>query len=146
MGSTGHGIYKKSNKGNVNDETFGIRGAVNFKGKVPADSGLSAPGSNKITLKLPTADKSNIIFQFKLTKDNKYMTIIGFRNSIPEVKCKVDVEAGNPSLDKLLANGSKAEKANALKMKDLMNKSSQVDENQLGSIAQKLLRKKQGGA
>ena len=28
MGSTGHGIYNKSYKGNVNDETFGIKGAV----------------------------------------------------------------------------------------------------------------------
>ena len=66
MGSTGHGIYKQSRSGNVNDETFGIGGAVNYKGKVPDGSGLSPVGANKITLKLPFGKQSNILFQFRL--------------------------------------------------------------------------------
>lgn len=145
MGSTGHGIYHKSRTGNVNDETFGISEAVNFKGKVPEDSGLAPVGAGKITLKVPIGKQTNILFQFRLMKDNKLMQIIGYKDGVPEVKCKVAVDAGQPSLDKVIASGSKSEKNNAIKMKDLMNKSSQVNENQLGAIAQKLLRHKSGG-
>jgi hypothetical protein len=145
MGSTGHGIYKRSKTGNVNTETFGIEGAVNYKGKVPKDSGLEPVGSNKITLKLPAGRQSNIIFQFKLSKDNSMMTIIGYKDGMPEVKCKVQVDSGHPSLDKVIAMGSKTEKMQAIKMKDLMHKSSKVSEDQLSAIANKLIRNKNGG-
>jgi hypothetical protein len=67
------------------------------------------------------------------------MTIIGYNNSIPVVKCKVSVDAGSPSLDKLLATGNRTEKLNAVKMKDLFAKSTTIKESQLGSIAHKLL-------
>lgn len=142
MGATGHGLYKSSNTGNVNDETFGIADAVNFKGKVPENSGLDEPGNNKITLKIPAIDGSNILFQFKLSKNAKLMTIIGYKNGVPEVKCKVAVDSGSPSLDKIMAVGSKSEKLNAVKMKDLFAKSTIVKENQLNSIANKLLQHK----
>lgn len=142
MGSTGHGLYKSSKSGNTGTETFGIAGAVRYAGKVPEDSGLEPVGNNKITLKLEAKDKTNIIFQFKLTKDGKDMTIIGYNNARPVVKCKVAVDAGHPSLDKLLVSGSKSEKLNAVKMKDLFAKSTQVKENQLGQIAHKLLENK----
>ena len=145
MGSTGHGIYKRSKSGNVNNETFGIAGAVNYKGKVPANSGLDPVGSNKITLKLPAGKQANILFQFKLNKDNSLMTIIGYKDGVPEVKCKVQVDAGQPSLDKVIAVGNKTEKMQAIKMKDLMHQSSTMSEDQLSSIANKLLRGKSGG-
>lgn len=139
MGSTGHGIYKSSKTGNTGTETFGIAGAVRYAGKVPDNSGLEPVGNNKITLKLEARDKTNIIFQFKLTKDAENMIIIGYNNSIPVVKCKVAVDSGSPSLDKLLVTGNKTEKLNAVKMKDLFAKSTQIKESQLGSIAHKLL-------
>ena len=145
MGSTGHGIYNRSRTGNVNTETFGIDGAVNFKGKVPKGSGLDPVGSNKITLKLPAGRQSNIIFQFKLSKDSALMTIIGYKDGVPEVKCKVDVDSGHPSLDKVIAVGSKSEKLQAMKMKDLMHKSSTMSEDQLSAIANKLKKNKNGG-
>lgn len=145
MGSTGHGTYKQSRTGNVNTETFGIAGAVNYKGKVPQNSGLEPVGSNKITLKLPGLKQSNIIFQFKLSKDSEDMTIIGFKDGVPEVKCKVQVDSGHPSLNEVIANGSKTEKLQAIKMKDLMHQSSTVSEDQLSAIANKLLRNKAGG-
>jgi hypothetical protein len=148
MGSTGHGLYNSSRSGNTGSETFGIAGAVRYSGKVPENSGLDPVGNNKITLKLEARDNTNILFQFKLTKDNKFMTIIGYNNSNPVVKCKVAVDAGQPSLDKLLATGSKADRLNAVKMKDLFAKSTQVKESQLGQIAHKLLEnkaKKDGG-
>lgn len=143
MGSTGHGKYQYSRGGNVNNENFGILNAVNFKGKVPTDSGLEPVGSNKITLKVPATDKSTILFQFKLSKDSKTMTIIGFKDGVPEVKCKVAVDSGQPSLDKVMATGSSAQKQQAIKMKDLFSKSTNVKENQLGAIAQKLLQNKE---
>ena len=139
MGSTGHGIYSQSRTGNVNNETFGIVGAVNYKGRVPEKSGLDAVGANKVTLKLEANDGTNILFQFKLTKDSEEMTIIGYKDGVPEVRCKVQVDSGQPSLDKVIATGSSSEKANAVKMKDLFAKSTEVKENQLGAIAQKLL-------
>lgn len=142
MGSTGHGIYKSSKSGNTGTETFGIAGAVRYAGKVPADSGLEPVGNNKITLKLEARDKTNILFQFKLSKDGENMTIIGYNNSTPVVKCKVAVDAGSPSLDKLIATGNRTERLNAVKMKDLFAKSTQVKESQLGSIAHKLLENK----
>lgn len=145
MGSTGRGIFKKSRTGNVNDETFGISGAVNYKGKVPKNSGLDPVGSNKITLKVPGLKQSNILFQFKLSKDNEMMTIIGYKDGMPEVKCKVQVDSGHPSLNEVIATGNKTEKLQAIKMKDLMSKSSTVSEDQLGAIANKLLRNKAGG-
>ena len=142
MGSTGHGIYKSSKSGNTGTETFGIPGAVRYAGKVPADSGLEPVGNNKITLKLEARDNTNIIFQFKLSKDGEDMTIIGYNNSRPVVKCKVAVDAGSPSLDKLIATGNRTERLNAVKMKDLFAKSTQIKENQLSSIAHKLLENK----
>ena len=142
MGSTGHGLYKSSKSGNTGTETFGIAGAVRYTGKVPADSGLDPVGNNKITLKLQAKDKSNILFQFKLTKDGENMIIVGYNNSMPVVKCKVSVDAGQPSLDKLLVTGNRTERINAVKMKDLFAKSTQVKESQLGQIAHKLLENK----
>lgn len=142
MGSTGHGIYKTSKTGNTGTETFGIAGAVRYAGKVPGDSGLEPVGNNKITLKLEARDKSNILFQFKLTKSGDEMIILGYNNSVPVVKCKVAVDAGSPSLDKLLATGNRTEKLNAVKMKDLFAKSTSIKESQLGSIAHKLLENK----
>lgn len=142
MGSTGHGLYKSSKSGNTGTETFGIAGAIRYTGKVPADSGLDPVGNNKITLKLEAKDKSNILFQFKLTKDGNNMIIVGYNNSMPVVKCKVSVDAGSPSLDKLLVTGNRTERLNAVKMKDLFAKSTQVKESQLGQIAHKLLENK----
>lgn len=142
MGSTGHGLYKSSKSGNTGTETFGIPGAVRYAGKVPENSGLDAVGNNKITLKLEARDKTNILFQFRLSKDGENMTIIGYNNSNPVVKCKVAVDAGSPSLDKLLATGNRTERLNAVKMKDLFAKSTQIKESQLSAIAHKLLENK----
>ena len=142
MGSTGHGLYKSSKSGNTGTETFGIPGAVRYAGKVPENSGLDAVGNNKITLKLEARDNTNILFQFRLSKDGENMTIIGYNNSNPVVKCKVAVDAGSPSLDKLLATGNRTERLNAVKMKDLFAKSTQIKESQLSAIAHKLLENK----
>lgn len=142
MGSTGHGTFQSSKLGNVNNETFGIKGAVNFSGKVPANSGLDPVGSNKITLKIPINKQDNVIFQFKLSKDERWMFVTAYKNGIPEVKCKVKVDSASPSLNKLLTSSNASERSNALKMKELMSQSSTMDENKLTPIANKLLANK----
>lgn len=142
MGSTGRGLYAKRKQKKLDDDTFGIVGATAFKGKVPEGKGLEPVSPNKITLKVPAGKNDNVLFQFKLSKNNKLMTITGYKNGVPEVKCKVSVDAGQPSLDKVIATGSKQEKMQATKMKDLFAKSTNIKENQLGAIANKLLTKK----
>lgn len=142
MGSTGHSVIASSRVGNVNDETFGIKGAVNFSGKVPAGSGLEPVGSNKITIKIPIGKKDNVIFQFKLSKDDEWMFVTAYKNGIPEVKCKVKVDSASPSLNRLLTSSNPSERSNALKMKELMSQSSTMDESKLTPIAHKLLANK----
>lgn len=142
MGSTGHSLYGKGQNKDLNSSNFGISNAVPFKGKPPAGSNISKPSANNITLKIPIGRRNNILFQFKLSKDSKLMTITGFRDGVPEVKTTVDVDAGRPSLSKVIASGSSSEKAAAIKMRELFNQSGEISENQLGSIANTLLRKK----
>ena len=142
MGSTGHGMYSKGSKVTDSD-TFGIAGAIRFKGKIDPSTGLEPATNNKITLKVPAINGNNVLFQFKLSRDNKTMTIVGYMNGVPEVKCKVAVDAGSPSLDKLMATtNSPIVRSQAVKMKDLFAKSTEVKEYQLGSIANTLLNKK----
>lgn len=142
MGSTGHGNWQHSQTGNVNNETFGIVGAVNYKGKVPENSGLDKPGNNKITLKVPGQGKSNILFQFKMSTDAKLMTITAFKDGQPEIRTKVKVDAIRPSLDKVIRDGSRGEKAAATKLKQLMSESTKVNEGQLKGISDKLRHEK----
>jgi hypothetical protein len=142
MGSTGRGTYAKKRSKRLDDDTFGIAGATAFKGKVPEGKGLDPVGPNKITLKVPAKNNDNVLFQFKLSKNNKLMTIIGYKNGVPEVKCKVQVDSGHPSLDRVIALGTKSEKIQATKMKELFAQSVDVKENQLGAIANKLIQKK----
>jgi hypothetical protein len=138
MGSTGRGTYASRKAKRLDEDTFGIVGATAFKGKVPEGKGLEPVSPNKITLKVPAGKNDNVLFQFKLSKNGKLMTIIGYKNGMPEVKCKVQVDAGQPSLDKVIATGSKQERMQAVKLKDLFAKSTEIKENQLGAIANKL--------
>lgn len=141
MGSTGHSLFGTS-RGGVGSQTFGIRGAVNFTGKLPADTNLLPVGGNKITLKVSTNDRLDVLFQFRLTKDSKFMIITAHDPNTPPVKAKVSVDAVRPSLDKVINSSSGSERASAQRIKALMAKSSEINENQLGAIADNLKRKR----
>lgn len=138
MGSTGHSTYATSRKGNVNNETFGIPGASNFTGRVTPGKGIENAGANKVTLRLPSTGRQDIVFQFKLTKDNK-LFVAGYDPNKPEAKAHIELSSSAPSLDKAAAVGSDSDKQNALKLKDMMAKSVKINESQLGAIANKLL-------
>ncbi len=143
MGATGRSFYGRGKTTELNSDTFGVAGAIAFKGTPPEGSNIAKPSANNITLKLPVGRGTNILFQFKLSKDSKLMTITGYRDGVPEVKTKVDVDSGRPSLDKVITSGNASERRAAIKMRELMNQSSEINENQLGSIANSLIRKKQ---
>lgn len=139
MGSTGRGSYASSrNQGSASTETFGIKGAVAYRGAVPAGSGLAKPSADNVTLKARADDGPSIVFQFKLSRDLRFMTITAFKDSVPAIKCRVSVDSGSPSLDRVIATGSRQQKLEAVKMKDLFSKSVDVSENQLASIANEL--------
>lgn len=142
MGSTGHGMYNKGGTGDGDAVSIGIAGVTNFKGQVPENSGLKKPGAGKITLKTTTDKGDTVLFQFSLNKAGTEMTIVGFKDGKPQVRSKVAVDSGRPSLDKVIANGSSGEKQNAIRMKELFAESHKIKEGQLPSIAQQLLAKK----
>ena len=139
MGATGHGLFKTSRTGDVNTETFGISGAVNYKGKIPRGKGLEDVGANKITLKVNSSSKQDIYFQFKLTKDNR-LSINGYDPNTPESRAHLIVSAVAPSLAE--PDFDKSEKREAQKLRVMMNKSTKISEAQLQMIANKLLQHK----
>jgi purine-nucleoside phosphorylase len=142
MGSTGHTPYAGRKSKNTDTETFGMSSVVNFRGKVPKDSGLSPVSANRITLKMTGTSKSNIIFQFSLTKDGRAMNIVGYKAGVPEIKAKVAVDAQRPSISALLNSNSATVRRNAIKLKDLMAKSGDMNETKLKPIANELERKR----
>lgn len=140
MGSTGNSRYRHNT---IMSDTFGIDNAVAYKGKIPHDSGLILhPDSDTSTLKFPINNKESILFQFRLSKDNKYMTIIGFRDGVPQEKAKLEVDSGNPSIDKVIASGKRSERLQAVKLKKLMHESGTLSENKLDDVATALIKKK----
>ena len=138
MGSTGHSLISTSRRGNVNNETFGIPGAVNYTGRIPAGKGIEKVGANKITLKVRSTRNQDIIFQFKLTKDDR-LSINGFDPNKPESRAHLIVSATNPSIDRAAAMGDKSDKNNASKLRMMFIKSQDINEGQLSQIANKLL-------
>ena len=141
MGSTGHTLVHRNRAGDFSISSFLGKSGVLFKGKVPEKSGLEPTGANKITIKVAADNRHNVLFQFKLSKDRNSMYITGYYNGKPEVRTKVAVNTGSPSLDRIIATGTKQEVTNATKMKDLFAKSDSIKESNLNSIAQELLRK-----
>lgn len=139
MGATGHGILKTSRTGDVNISVFGVAGAVNYKGKIPHGKGLESVGANKITLKVASTDKQDILFQFKLTKDNR-LSINGYDPNMPESRAHLIVSATAPTLSD--NDFDKSEKREAQKLRIMMNKSTKMSESQLQAIANSLLQHK----
>lgn len=143
MGSTGHSLTWQSRTGNVNTETFGIDGAVNFKGKLPTNSGMDKVGNNRITLKVKSSDKLDILYQFKLTKDNR-LSISAFDPNTG-TDASVILAGQFPSLDTALRTGLNKDRQSVNKIKTFMAKSSTIDEGQLRAIAEKLRTNKRKG-
>ena len=135
MGSTGHSTFATSREG-ASNETFDIKGAVNYKGKVPTESNLEKVGSNKITLKIASTEPEDVYFQFKLLKNGK-MSVIAHDPNVP-LNGKAILSVVNPSLDVVINTGNATERRNAERVRQIMNKSAKINESQLQQIANQL--------
>jgi hypothetical protein len=125
--------------GSSSGETFGVKGAAQFNGSLPLSSGLTRHSDSDIQLAVGTGKLKNIIFQFKLNDKGNKMLIHAYDPNTGK-KANVAVSATAPSISKVQKDGSSAEKAQATRMQDLMNKStSGISEASLSSIAGELL-------
>jgi len=137
VGSTGHSIYQKSRTGNVNNVTFDIPGAVNYKGKLPPGSGMYPPGSNRITLKVPIGQDS-ALFQFRLNKDNTLLHINAYKEGFNGTTANLRLDAERPSLDHAMRSGLNVEQRNAMKVRNLFQQALVLDETFLYDVVKKL--------
>ena len=142
MGATGSGSGVRTGQGTGN-QVFGIRNARKLEdGANPAGSGFKADGNN-IVISAHSDEGKDIVFQFKLLKNDK-MKITAYDPNVPS-KGKVSVSADRPSLDSVI-NSSKAstdDKRNAMKIRDMFQRTdSGIKESSLGRIANELKKRK----
>lgn len=143
MGSRGFSLLSKPSTSNVNISVFGLTKATKYSGGV-SGTGLEKPGANKVTLKVKSTKERDVVFQFKLTKDNN-LSIRGYSPNQPEIKAHVETSSVNPSITKLTASSDKTVKSNALKLIKLMGMSETINEGVLSNIANTLKNKKKRG-
>lgn len=134
MGATGSGILRRRNASRIEGLDF-IPGARQYTGSVTRESSLEAPGEDRLTLRLPSYDRQDVLFQFRIKNG---MLIIRAYDPNTGMKTKVEVNANNPSLDVAARTGDHQDRVNVQKLRTLMNKSSNMNESQLGPIADML--------
>ena len=142
MGATGTGSGVRS-KQPSGEQTFGIRNARRLEdGANPAGSGFKA-GDNNIVISAKSDEGKDIVFQFKLGRQDK-MLITAYDPNVPS-KGKTSVSADRPSLDSVINNpkSSAEDKRNAMKIRDMFQRTdSGIKESSLGRIANELKKKK----
>lgn len=141
MGSTG--ASRKPYKYDPTKSTFGIRGARQLQDGNIAGAGFSEHGKNDIIISADSDEGKDIIFQFKLGR-NDSLKITAYDPNVPS-KGKTTVNADRPSLDSVINNpkASSAEKQGAMKIRDMMQRTkSDVKESSLGRIANELKKRK----
>lgn len=128
------------------DRAFGIRGARELEdGANPKGSGFTATRDN-IIISADSDEGKDIVFQFKLGKNDK-MNITAYDPNIP-TKGRTSVNADRPSLDSVINNpkSSADDKRNAMKIRDMFQRTtSGIKESSLGRIANELKKRKRKG-
>lgn len=128
------------------DRAFGIRGARELEdGANPKGSGFTATRDN-IVISADSDEGKDIVFQFKLGKNDK-MNITAYDPNIP-TKGRTSVNADRPSLDSVINNpkSSADDKRNAMKIRDMFQRTtSGIKESSLGRIANELKKRKRKG-
>ena len=123
----------------LGDRVFGIRGARRLdEGKVPEGARFSK-GGDSIIISADSDEGKDIVFQFKLGK-NDTMKITAFDPNVPS-RGKTSVNADRPSLDSVINNpkSTATDRQNAMKIRDMMQRTdSGVKESSLGKIANEL--------
>lgn len=142
MGATGSGSGIRDS-GERGSSVFGIRGARQLEeGANPKGSGFTASG-NSIVISANSDEGKDIVFQFKLGK-NDTMKITAYDPNVPS-KGRTSVNADRPSLDSVINNpkSSADDKRNAMKIRDMMQRTeSGIKESSLGRIANELKKRK----
>ena len=140
MGATGAGGGLRRIRESLG--VFGIRGARRVdEGKSPSKAGFST-GGNSIVISADSDEGKDIVFQFKLGK-NDTMKITAYDPNIPS-KGRTSVNAERPSLDSVINNpkSSATDKQNAMKIRDMFQRTkSGIKESSLGRIANELKKK-----
>lgn len=146
MGATGLGSGKRGRtKGSF--RTYGIYGARKLTEPVPKESGFTDQGKNDIRISVNTDEEKDIVFQFKLVDGGKNMSIRAYDPNVPS-KGITEVKTSSPSLSAVMndPNASATEKSNAMKIRDMMNRSKKgITESSLAKIANELQRKQNKG-
>ena len=142
MGATGTGSGIRQGRVKV-DQVFGIRNARRIEeGRLPKGAGFTT-GQDVIVISANSDEGKDIVFQFKLGK-NDTMKITAYDPNVPS-KGHTSVNAERPSLDSVINNpkSSSEDKQNAMKIRDMFQRTdSGIKESSLGRIANELKKKK----
>lgn len=144
MGSTGAGGIRS--KFDPDSSTFGIKDARQLNDTKVPGAGFSDHGRNDIIISAASDEGKDIVFQFKLGR-NDTMKITAYDPNVPS-KGKTSVNADRPSLDAVINNpkSSATDKNNAMRIRDMMQRTkSDVKESSLGRIANELKKRKNKG-
>lgn len=141
MGSTG--ANGKRYKYDADKSSFGIRDARQVHDEKIDGAGFSKHDKNDIIMSVKSPEGKDIVFQFKLGRDNM-MKIKAYDPNTKE-KSKTEVNADRPSLDTVINNSKStvSEKRDAQKIRDMMQRAkSDIKESSLGRIAHELKKRK----
>ena len=125
------------------DRVFGIRNARKLDdGANPAGARFDTSG-NRIVIAAHSDEGKDIVFQFKLGR-NDTMKITAYDPNVPS-RGKTSVSAERPSLDSVINNpkSTSEDRQNAMKIRDMFQRTdSGIKESSLGRIANELKKKK----
>lgn len=138
-GTGGSGIRRSSTSQGV----FGIRNGRRLDDDANPRGAKFSTGGENIVIATHSDEGKDIVFQFKLLKNDK-MSITAYDPNIPN-RGKVSVSAERPSLDSVISSpkASSSDKQNAMKIRDMMQRTdSGIKESSLGRIANELKKRK----
>lgn len=138
MGSTG-----RRTSGKPSTSVFDVKDAKRTELSGLETQGIPTPTKQDIQLKVGSREGKDIIFQFRLTKDNE-MSIRAYDPNEPS-RAKVSVTTKDASLDSVIksADSTKEEKTNARKIKEMINQTtSGITQSSLKKIANELIMNK----
>lgn len=146
MGATGLGHRRKpTDEGNL--RAYGIIGARRMSETAPREAGFTNQGEGDVRIAVSTDEEKDIVFQFKLVNGGKEMSIRAYDPNVPS-KGITEVKSSKPSLTAVINDpeSSASDKSNALKIRDMMNRSKKgIKESSLARIVNELKRKQNGG-
>lgn len=142
MGATGLRM-SKSRTDSENLKAFGIVGARKMFETAPREAGFSNQGQNDVRISVATDEEKDIVFQFKLIKGGKEMSIRAYDPNIPD-KGVAEVHTNKPDLTSVISdpNATANDVRAAQKILTMMNRSKKgIKNSSLVRIANELKRK-----